>query len=80
MSTQPITLICDGCGAVAWFPSARSAYIANWDCPPYFTLLISCPRCSSAEILLRKHPGDTGKAATLALEKILSLASRYDST
>ena len=50
-----VKLKCEGCGVEAEFGSGDEAFRAGWDCPPMFTGVVTCPKCPSAPILLRKR-------------------------
>lgn len=53
--TQPeLHLKCEGCGTEATFVHADQAFNEGWDCPPHFTQIVTCPKCSSAEILIAR--------------------------
>lgn len=49
-----LKLTCEGCGTVAVFTSADQAFNEGWDCPPHFTQVVTCDKCSSADILLAR--------------------------
>jgi len=51
---KPVKLKCEGCGVEAEFDSAEEAFRAGWDCLPMFTGVVTCPKCPSAPILMRK--------------------------
>lgn len=50
-----LKLTCEGCGTVATFASPEQAFDLGWDCPPMFTQIVTCSRCSSAELLIAQE-------------------------
>ena len=58
---KPVKLKCEGCGVEAEFNSAEEAFHAGWDCPPRFPWIVTCPKCPSAPILLRKWQPKDGE-------------------
>lgn len=58
LNTLPYQLVCEGCGVIGRYRDAEAAFLDGWDGPPHFTVVVCCPRCSAAEILIernRKH-------------------------
>ena len=51
---KPVKLKCEGCGVEAEFNSVEEAFREGWDSPPIFPGVVTCPKCPSAPILLRK--------------------------
>ena len=54
LMSEPLILVCEGCGTRAEFGSPEQAFNEGWDCPPMFAQVVTCSRCSSAEVLTRK--------------------------
>ena len=52
-SNGKIILICMNCFKKEEFDSEQEAFDKGWDCPPFFTQVITCSDCSSAEFLLK---------------------------
>ena len=52
-SNGKIILICMNCGKKEEFDNEQEAFDKGWDCPPFFTQVITCSDCSSAEYLIK---------------------------
>lgn len=48
---------CECCGISKEFATAKEAFDAGWDTPPYFSYAVTCTYCPSAFIVL----GQSGK-------------------
>lgn len=49
-----LTLKCENCGKEKEFNDPEEAFREGWDCPPFFTQVISCPNCPTSMIILDK--------------------------
>lgn len=70
LDPRPYQLICEGCKEVGRFKDADEAFNLGWDGPPQFTVVVCCPKCSAAEILIERDRRKTLCPLPLTLQQL----------
>lgn len=50
----PVTFTCECCVRTETFASPQAAFDADWDAPPFFTVVTTCDRCLSSFLVLAR--------------------------